>query len=272
MRRSVVRSGVVCIREPSDPRRLLCLLAGLLLCLPAAAQHDEMMPAEGMGLPLFMVSPLYGLNRNELSIPARGPAPARVLRDTEPEYGLFAMFVAPRIIANNIVFRTDPSDMKVVGDIASLNVYGPTERALTWNIGAGYLWHEIESDNVTTKIEMPLGKVGLVWRIAGLHLMVNPYVGYARERVDVETARGTVESGSDVMLYGMSAYWRWRMLQANVKYYIQDDRERNRAFDVVRGQFCAMCSRHVGVLLRAERMEQYCTTDTSFLAGPIFVF
>lgn len=258
----------------------------LLSGLTATAQHDEMMPAEKPGPVMFMVSPLYGFNRNELTVPGHGRpgSPATVVDDTDAEMALFAMVVTPRVVANNILFRTEPEYgpqdprgsvpeyAKVVGDIVSVNVYGAPESRLTWNVGAGYVWHEIDTDKGTTTIDMPLGKVGLVWRVPEMHVMFNPYVGYAREQVDVETPRGTVNEDSNVVLYGISGYWRWRMLQANVKYYIQDNRGRNKSYDVVRGQFSAMFNRHVGMLLRAERMEESSTTDTSLVAGPIFVF
>lgn len=217
---------------------------------------------------MFMVSPLYGFNRNELTVPGHGRMPAMVLKDTDDEQALFMMVVTPRLVANNIVFKTEPNDTKVVGDIATINVYGAPKSLLTWNLGAGYVWHEIESEHETIKIDMPMGKAGVVWRVPGLHMMFNPYIGYAREQV--ETSRG--DDNSHVMLYGVSGYWRWRMLQANVKYYIQDNRGRNKSYDVVRGQFSAMFNRHVGMLLRAERMEESSTTDTSLVAGPIFVF
>lgn len=249
----------------------------------ALGQHDEMMPADKPGPVMFMVSPLYGLNRNELTVRGRGGA-STVLEDTDHEQALFAMLVTPRLVANNIIFRTrpeygrqppgsrTPEYARVVGDIATVNLYGSPESTLTWNLGVGYVWHEIDSGSATTGVDMPIFKAGVVWRAPSLHMMVNPYVGYAREQVDVETPAGRTESGSHVMLYGVSWYWRWRMLQANVKYYIQDNRASNRAYDVLRGQFSAMFSRHTGILVRAERMEESSTTDTSLIAGPIFVF
>jgi hypothetical protein len=263
-------------RDACVAAALICLLAQ---CRAAVAQHDDMMPSGKPGSVLFMVSPLLGLNRNELVVRGRGGA--TVLEDTDPEQALFAMVVTPRVVANNIAFRTRPeyghSDRlpeyaKVVGDIVTVNVYGPAESSLTWNLGLGYIWHEIDSGSTTIGVDMPIAKAGIVWRAPSMNMMVNPYVGYAREEVEVTSSRGSSSEGSHVMLYGVSWYWRWRMLQANAKYYIQDNRAENKAYDVLRGQFSAMFTRHAGVLVRAERMEESMTTDTSVLAGPIFVF
>lgn len=71
---------------------------------------------------------------------------------------------------------------------------------------------------------------------------------------------------------GVSAYWRWRMLHANAKYYISKDLDAETLNHNFRIWGTAMFNERIGVIVRLEYEEQNTTKDTSLLFGPVFVF
>lgn len=224
----------------------------------------------------FIVSPLVGPIHDEVKVHGSPGAPEQTLEDNSVEYGLFAMYATPRFIANNTLFNSRVNEATVWGDILTLNLYGPTAAKATWYLGAAYLWHEIDGDPADILVTEPMPKAGFLFRIPTWHLSVNPFVGYGWQRVetDVETPRGTVKDTerTDSILYGISAYWRWRMLYANAKYTLEDNRDRNEQYHVFRFWGTAMFTETVGILTRIEYAEQSTSTDTSALFGPVFLF
>ena len=220
----------------------------------------------------WIVSPLYGVEQNEDLGTGR--------TDCSPEYGLFVMYASPRFIVNNTTFFTDVNRSEVCGDIASVSLYGDPKADLTWYLGGSYVWHQIKPEDVkmTITIREPLGKVGFVWRIRPIHLSINPYIGYSPETVDTKISIpppvGTIRSRdrSDLAVCGVSAYWHWRMLGADAKYYLTQDLDHDTLNSTFRVWGTAMFSQHTGILARFEYTEQNTTKDTSLLIGPVFVF
>ena len=225
---------------------------------------------------VWLVSPLAGAVRNEVEVPGHPGSPARTLADTAAEYGLFAMFANQRLVVNDTLFNTDVNDTAVWGNIATLNVYGDPGAKATWHLGASYLWHDLDGDSADIRVTEPIAKAGLVFRIPGWHLSLNPYLGYGWQTVKTTatTPAGIMEDTerTESVIYGLMASWRWRMLAAYAKYYLEDDRDRDEQYHVVRLWGTAMLGRHAGLLARFEYSEQVGSTDTSAMVGPVFYF
>lgn len=249
------------------------MLALWAATLPSVRAEDS--GPKDMGSVLF-VSPLLGAVRNEVELPGPPGIPARKLIDTATEYGLFLMYANPRLVINDTIFNTDVNDSTVWGNIATLNLYGNPASKITWYLGGSYLWHQIDGNPADILITEPLAKAGLVFRVPGWHLSINPYLGYGWQSVEttVATPSGTVEDTEDTesVIYGASVYWRWRMLYANAKYYLEDNRDRDEQYHVFRLWATAMFSGHSGILGRFEYSEESGSTDTSLLFGPVFYF
>lgn len=253
----------VCHRKLYRRIALLVLLAGA----HSPGLAEEASPATHP-TSAWIVSPLFGAAENENLNNGH--------TDISPEYGLFVMYASPRFVVNNTTFFTDVNKSEVWGDIASVSLYGDPKAKLTWFLGGSYVWHQITADPVKIRIDEPLGKVGLVWRIRPMHLSITPYVGYAKEtvRTKVSLPFGTFKSqdDSDIAVYGISAYWHWRMLGADAKYYLSQDLDHDTLNSTFRMWATAMFSKQMGVLARFEYTEQNTSKDTSFLFGPVFVF
>jgi len=248
---------------------ILILLA--LLPLVTAGENSEL-SVDGNPAPhkktALIVSPLFGWIKDESRTGGAS--------DTSPEQGLFVMYATPRLVINNTTFFSDVNDSEVWGNIASINLYGDPEKELTWYLGASYVWHKVQTETVAITINEPLGKVGFVWRIPELHLSLNPYVGYGRVTTVTEFPAawnlGDVRNRSDIVVGGISAYWRWRMFHANAKYYMAKDLDAETLNHNFRIWGTAMFTDHVGVIARLEYEEQNTTKNTSLLFGPVFVF
>lgn len=249
------------------------VLALLLSCTLTGRTEETRPPARDS---VFFVSPLAGYLHNEIEQPGQPGRPSRTLRDDAPEYGLFMMAATPRLVANNTFFNTDVNDTKVWGNIATLNLYGDPEAAVTWHGGVSHLWHGIDGSPVDITVTEPLAKAGLLFRVKPLHLSINPYVGYGwlTVKTDVTLPGPDMEDTehSESMIYGVSVYWQWRQFYANAKYYREDNHERDEENDVFRLWGTAMFTPRTGLLGRFEHAEQFSTTDTSILLGPVFVF
>lgn len=216
----------------------------------------------------WIVSPLFGVAANDNLRTGTS--------DVSPEYGLFAMYASPRFIVNNTTFFTDVNSSEVWGNITSFGLYGDPKARLTWFLGGSYVWHKIQTPTVKLTVAEPLGKIGLVWRIPDAHLSINPYVGYAQETTTTEFPGAwhlaDSRDKSDIVVYGVSACWHWRMLGADAKYYLSQDLDHETLNQHFRVWATAMFSKQVGILARFEYEEQNTTRDTSLLFGPVFVF
>ena len=245
--------------------------AVLFLCILGArgavfAEDDNPVPSSHP-TSAWIISPLFGFAENE-SLKTGAT-------DTSPEYGLFAMYASPRFIVNNTTFFTDVNNSEVWGNISSFGLYGDPKSSLTWFLGGSYVWHQITANPVKLTIVEPLGKIGVVWRIPSKHLSINPYVGYAQETVRTEKPAfmgGNRRNRSDILIYGVSAYWHWRMLGADAKYYLSQDLDHDTLNQHFRVWATAMFSKQTGIIARFEYEEQNTTRDTSLLFGPVFVF
>ena len=254
-------------------KNALWMLVFGLAVLPSV-RAEEVLPANRTSV--FLVSPLVGAVRNEVEMQGPPGAPARTLTDTAPEYGLFAMYANPRLVINDTLFNTDVNDTEVWGNITTLNVYGDPAAKATWHLGASYLWHDLDGDTADILATEPMAKAGVLFRVPAWHLSINPYLGYGWQRVEttVTTPGMTIEDTENTgsMIYGVLVQWRWRMLAAYAKYYLEDNLDRDEQYHVVRLWGSAMFSKHAGVLARIEYSEQVGSTDTSAMFGPVFYF
>ena len=105
-------------------------------------------------------------------------------------------------------------------------------------------------------------------RIRPWHVRVNPYVGYAWERIDTQHG----DQDNDSYLYGITLGWRWRMVAATVKYYYQDSREADEDYETVRARLNVGFTPHWGGVVRVDYMEHVTSDDASILLGPTYVF
>lgn len=255
--------------HPSSRRGIVVALA-LAGLLPNPAGFAEDTNAGDM-TSVLLASPLVGAVRSEVENTSSSAS-----TDTAAEYGLFLMYANPRIVVNDTVFNTDVNGSTVWGNIATLNVYGDPASKITWHLGASYLWHDIDGDVADILVTEPLAKAGLVFRVPSWHFSLNPYLGYGWQTVEttVATPGGTIEDteNTESVIYGVMAQWRWRMLAAYAKYYLEDNRDRDEQYHVARLWGTAMFSKHAGVLARFEYAEQVGSTDTSAMFGPVFYF
>ena len=238
---------------------------GLWLGGAVAVRADE---TEGGPAGLIMaVSPVAGWDRDVLKMP--GPrGTVTTATDTAPEYGLFAIVAHPNLVVNNFLFFTHVNATDIWGDFLFANYYMDDKAPLTLNLGGGYLYHSIKPEGEDIRVDVPMVKAGPRFRVPGLNLTVNPYVGYAWERV--QTQHG--DQDDDSYLYGISAHWHWRMLDANVNYYYQDSREIAQDFQTLRARFNVYLNKTWGITARFDYMEHETTKDTSVLVGPVAVF
>jgi hypothetical protein len=247
------------------------LLVAVLLfsgqMLGDAAEGDDALPDEEDRDPIITISPLFGWDRNEINVRGeRGQITKKT--DTAPEYGLFFLFVYKNLVFTNFSFFTDVNDTDVFGNLAFANLYGSRKDRISWNVGAGYLYHKIKPNNEEITVSVPMVKAGPLLNIPEWYLTVNPYIGYAWERVD--TQRANVDN--DSYLYGITVGWRWRMLGATVKYYYQDSQEAEDDYQTVRARAHGMLNEHWGAVIRFDYMEHMTSNDTSVLFGPVYVF
>lgn len=241
------------------------LLVGLAIVVSVPAEEAPVEVSKGWR---FIFSPLAGVDRNKMEV-RRGESLSE-MTDNGPEYGLFVMALHPNWVINDFLFFADVNDTDVWGNLFFANYYAHAKAALTWNAGAGYLYHEIKPARGKITVEVPMIKAGPVIRCKKLHLSLNPYLGYGWEQVD---AFGQDEDNNS-FLYGLTVGWRWRMLEAGVNYYYQDSQglEPDKDFSVLRARLIAMLARHWGLGARVDYMEHQTTKDLSFLAGPVLMF
>lgn len=253
---------------------LLSAAAVLLTSAPARAQ-EETPPVHGQGL-MWLVSPLVGYNRDDLKQPDR-TGQIQTQTETAPEYGLFALVAHPRFVLNDFLFFTEAAgDTDVMGNFFHANLYGDPDATVTWNVGAGHLYHKIQPQDVDIEVSVPLVKAGPVLRYKPWGLTFNPYIGYSWERVDthvhVPPRDQKIHSKNDSPLYGLTVDWQWRMLGVNVKYYRQDSEESDESFNNWHVRLTSGITRHWGAAIRFDYMEHSITDDTSLLLGPVYVF
>ena len=249
----------------SNGLRILAVLSLALFCSGVFAEEGAP-TIQGVK---WLVSPMAGVDRNELTIHQGPPGtPATTETDTGPMYGLFAMVLHPNFIVNNFLFYSDVNDTDVWGDLFFANYYASSKAPVTWNAGVGYLYHEIKPAGTDIEVKVPMAKTGPFFRIASLHLMLNPWVGYAWESVD--TNHG--DQNNDSYLFGLTMAWRWRMMETAVQYYYQCSQGIEDDFNVCRGRFNFFFTKTTGLSIRGDYMEHQFTKDMSVLVGPIWMF
>ena len=234
---------------------------------PAVEVVGGMPEGAALNQPLVMISPLFGWDRNKLSVRGeRGQIAKRT--DTAPMYGLFGMALYRQFVLTDYLFYSDVNEADVWGNLAYLNWYGSHTARVTWNVGAGHFYHKIKPDHQSITVTVPMLKTGPQFHIPAWNLSINPYLGYAWERV--ETRHGNADN--DSYLYGLNIGWRWRMMGANLLYYYQDSQRAKDDYQTLRVRAHTMVNRHWGLTLRFDYMEQSAADNTSVQFGPIFLF
>lgn len=244
-----------------------CLAAAGWLFTGSSGYAADASPEGSAPSTLLTLSPLFGWDRNErIGRDARGQPVT--LRDTAPIYGLFGMAARSGFVLTGYIFYSEVNRSDVWGNLAYLNWSGDRRERFTWNVGAGHLYHKIESAHADIRVTVPMVKTGPMINIPEWNLSLNPYVGYAWERV--ETPRAEVKN--DSTLYGINIGWRWRMMGATLRYYYQDSREDRDNYHTLRVRANTMINRNWGVSLRMDYMEKFNNENTSIQFGPIYVF
>lgn len=254
------------IRSTVAITSLLAVLLGVGNPLTGYAE-PESLDSTPHNPPVFLVSPVAGWNRDEMPVP-EPDGTSTILKDTGAEYGLFLLYANPQVAANNMVFYTEENGAKVTGDIFFLNIYGAPDAILTWNLGGGYTWHSIDAGGEDMTISVPVAKAGVMIRWPAAHLSFNPYLAPAWESVN--TPQG--DTLTDCLLYGLTAKWQWRMLQATAMYYYEDDLHSSAHFNNYQARLTAFLSSQWGLLARLDRTDNAYSTDTSFTIGPVYMF
>ena len=250
---------------------LICLILSVFMTSVTTVLHaGEEAPGTTEGQrrdTIVTVSPLFGWNRNEMTMHgARGQVTTET--ETAPEYGLFFLLVHRNLVFTDFAFWTDVNDTDVFGNFAFANLYGNRQDRLSWNIGAGHLYHKIEPPNEDITVNVPMVKAGPLVNIPEWHMSVNPYVGYAWERIETQHA----DQDNDSYLYGITVGWRRHMLAATVKYYYQDSQEADEDYQTVRARAHGMFNDDWGAVVRFDYMEHATSDDTSVLFGPVYIF
>jgi hypothetical protein len=253
----------------STYQRVVWTVAVAVLCISTATfsiAADDTMTAPA-GKNIFAVTPMIGYDHNELQV--HGPRGAvSTESDTALEYGLFAIYANPNFVVNNFTFFSRINESDVWGDLFFANYYAKADVPVTWNVGAGYLYHQINPPGEFIEVKVPMAKAGPVFRVKSMHLFLNPYLGYAWERVSTEHG----DQPDDSYLYGLTLNWHWRMIEAGVNYYYQDSQDIADDFNVLRARVNCFVSKNWGLAARVDYMEHQFTKDKSFLVGPIWVF
>ncbi len=262
----------------------MMFLGGSLL--PAMGTDETALNPHGKVI--WTVAPMAGWDRNKLKTPTGDET------DTGPEYGIFALMAHPNFVVNNFAFWADVNDTDIFGDLLFANYYMNSTADLTWNFGAGYLYHKIEPQEGPLQqitVNAPMIKTGPRFRIRPLHLTVNPYIGYEWEEVRFSWDFSGMPMGgpagagapapapsngndNNSFLYGLSLSWHWRMMEGAVNYYYQDsqDLEPDEDFQVLRARLNMFFTKTWGLAARVDYMEHQTTDDTSFLIGPTVVW
>ncbi len=236
---------------------------------PAPLYAERRSAQSGRPKQLFLVAPLVGWDKNTVTIPARGPRqPAQTLVDTRSEQALYTLYLSPRLAVTNLAFYTDPNQTEVSGDVFNATLYGDPESDLTWSAGFSYIWHGIDNARGLTEVRSPLVKAGPLFRFWDHKLSFNPYLGYASETIDSKTA----DSRTDNYVYGGILSYHYRMVEAALKYYREENLDTNQGYDVFNARLAVFFTRNWGALARYEYMEHSTGNDQSTLFGLFYAF
>ena len=241
------------------------------LTLPAAAQMPAGHPTYSKNAPpkhMFVMSPLIGINRATVKRPAARFHPAAQDSDTEAEYGLSTIYRGPHISISNVLFMTDFNESDIYGSIGFVNLYSNDDEPWAFNIGGGYVWHEINSPANEITIQAPMIKAGIVRRWPEHHFSVNPYLGFLWEEVSTSHS----ESRNESILYGISSAFQWRKIHFHLKYYLEDKIDSDNYYDVARLRITVPVNKNFGITTRLEYMEHETIDHESILIGPSFIF
>ncbi len=257
---------------------LLCLL----LCSSALVAQ---MPTGKVLGGLSLVSPLYGLDHNEVVINGVSHT------DRGPMYGAFALWTNQRIAINNMLFFSDVNGTDIAGDVFFANYYHNPEASVTWNLGLGWVWHSIDSGDVTMPVEFPaqgppvmgtvdshinisapLPKAGLLLRWPEKGVSLNPYLAWTEENINFADQRFSLDHEDRGMVYGITAKWNWRFLYSTLKYYYQTVDGSGDHYHVARVRNSVFLNHSFGFTTRLEYMEHSTSDDFSILFGPCILF
>lgn len=243
------------------------LTLGLLLVCTSPAAEPEASQAPHNS-PSIFITPLWGQVENDLASRDRSGQPT-TLNDTGPMYGIHAVAFGRAWSLTDFLFFANVNNTDVSGNLFFANWYTMPEANISPNLGVGHLWHEIETQRQTIKINAPMLKAGILLKVPKLHLSLNPYTGYVWE--GVKTAFSDDEY--EYILYGLSCKLRWRMLYLSGKYYYQDNTDSDgEDFETYRLNATAFVHKHLGLTVRFDHMEHQGSINDSWLIGPTLIF
>ncbi|MGQ9662746.1 MAG: hypothetical protein ACUVWX_10500 [Kiritimatiellia bacterium] len=152
------------------------------------------------------------------------------------------------------------------------NYYVDPTAALSWNAGVGHLYHGIATTQADITVQILMLKAGLTVAVPRWSLRFDPYIGYAWEQSEVQSVPQSTSTTTASLLYGLTANRRRHGLELGVNYYYQDNLSGDKGYDVLRVRNVLMLTRSWGLLVRLDRMEHRGSSDTSILAGPVFIW
>ncbi len=243
--------------------RRLFIACTLLL---ASVSHTVRAQPRDMA-PRWTISPLIGAIRNEADI-RRPDGSVDTETDTSLKYGIFTMYNRNNWHATNFGFYTRVQDSDVWGNILFVNWNSSPREPLSGIIGAGYVYHRIETDRGNITVHVPMLKAGPRWTPSP-NLSVHPYAGYAWEYVD-SPRDSTTEA---LPLFGLTLRGNLHRTMLGLQYYYQwgtsSDQEN---YQNLRFRIMQPVTRQWTALLRIDIMEHAGSDDQSILAGPVLSF
>lgn len=248
--------------SPVLSKRVLIACALMLAGLSQSLQAQPHPAA-----PRWTISPLIGGIRNEVDI-RRPDGSIDSSTETAVKYGIFAMYNRENWYATNFGFFTRVHDSDIWGNILFVNWDSAPGETLSGILGAGHVYHRIETGRGNITVHVPMLKAGPRWSPSP-NLSIHPYAGYAWEYVD--DPRETNTEG--LPLFGLTMRGRVHRTMLGFQYYYQwgtaSDQE---DYQNLRFRVMQPITRQWSALLRVDIMEHAGSDDQSILAGPVLTF
>ena len=236
---------------------IICTMAGQ----PLFSQEPRHAP------PTWTISPLMGVIRNEADV-RRPDGSITTESDTALKYGIFAMFQRGHWHATNFGFYTSVQDSDIWGNMLFVNWDTAPRTTLSGILGAGHVYHRIETARGNITVHVPMLKTGPRWS-PRRHWSVHPYAGYAWEYVD--SPRGSSTEG--LPLFGITLRGRLHHTMLGLQYYYQwGPSSGQEDYQNVRFRITQPITRQWAALLRIDIMEHAGSDDQSILIGPVLAF
>lgn len=216
---------------------------------------------------IWTISPLIGVIRNEADV-RRPDGRIDTQTDTAIKYGLFAMYRQGHWHATNFGFYTSVQDADVWGNLFFANWDAMPRAPLSGILGAGHVYHRIETARGNITVHVPMLKAGPRWTPRPA-FSVHPYAGYAWEYVDTPRSSST----EALPLFGITINSRINRTMLGLQYYYQwGPSSSQQDYQNLRGRVMHPISSQWAALLRIDIMEHAGSDDQSILIGPVLSF